>query len=415
MADWLLVRLARDGEQPLGWVSVATDGHLTGAPATGDAAALSAEAVGHRIALLVPGIDVLQLAVVLPTGNEARQAQIVPYALEEQVAEDVESLHFAVGQPTGGQGSPTPVNVVSRTVLDAWLAQAGGLGISPQALYADSELVPLLTGHVTLLLDGDTLVLRTESTRPAVLPADDPAFALGLAIGSDPEVWAASHLTVYATSLDWQKQSDAIEALRPRLASLKVQLLSGGVLALLATQLHTAAPINLLQGGYAPVRSGAVSWRAWRLAAALAAVLLVTHLVGESLQLRRLAATEKTLDAGLAQAFSQAMPGEPPGSKARARVEQRLVQLRSAAPEGGSLLTLMTAVAGAHAASPTAHIDALSFRKGLLDLKVTGPDAESLERINQSLRSTGLHSELASGSARGQNYEGRLQVRSTAP
>jgi len=415
MADWLLVRLARDDEQPLSWVSVAPDGHLAGAPASGDASALAEAAIGHRIALLVPGIDVLQLAVGLPVGNEARLAQIVPYALEEQVAEDIETLHFAVGQATAGPGSPTCVNVVSRTLLETWLAQAAALGLTPQALYADSELVPLLAGQVTLLLDGDTLVLRTELNRPATLPADDPAFALGLAIGSDAEVWAAAHLTVYASSLDWQKQSEAIEALRPRLASLKVQLLSGGVLALLATQLPTAAPINLLQGGYAPVRSAAVSWQAWRLAAALACLLLVTHVVGEALQLRRLAAVENTLDAGLVQAFSQAMPGEPFVSKARARVEQRLVQLRNAAPESGSLLALMAAVASAHAASPTAHIDALSFRKGLLDLKVTGPDAESLERINQSLRSTGLQSELASGSARGQNYEGRLQVRSAAP
>ena len=415
MADWLLVRLARDDEQPLSWVSVASDGHLTGAPATGDAAALVAASVGHRIALLVPGIDVLQLAVGLPAGNEARLAQIVPYALEEQVAEDVETLHFAVGPATAGPGSTTCVNIVSRTLLEGWLAQAAALGITPQAVYADSELVPLLTGHVTLLMDGDTLVLRTESTRPAALPADDPDFALGLAIGTDAQVWAAAHLTVYATSLDWQKRSDAIEALRPRLASLKVQLLSGGVLGLLATQLHTAAAINLLQGGYAPVRSGAVSWRAWRFAAALAGLLLVTHVVGEALQLRRLTATEKTLDAGLDQAFSQAMPGEPVGPKARARVEQRLVQLRNAAPESGSLLAMMTAVGSAQAASQAVHIDALSFRKGLLDLKVTGPDAESLERINQSLRSAGLHSELASGSARGQNYEGRLQVRSAAP
>ncbi len=43
--------------------------------------------MGHRVALLVPGEDVLHLAATLPSGSDARLAQLLPFALEEQIAE----------------------------------------------------------------------------------------------------------------------------------------------------------------------------------------------------------------------------------------------------------------------------------------------------------------------------------------
>jgi general secretion pathway protein L len=412
MSDWLLVRLARDGTQPAGWVAVSSSGELIDAHAATDAAGLAAAAEGRRVALVVPGTDVLQLAAMLPAGSESRLAQIVPFALEDQVSEELDALHFAVGHALDGPGTPTCVDVVNKALLERWLAVPARLGLTLQAVYADSELLPVLPGHVSAWIDEDTLTLRVDGRRPLLLPAGDPGFALELALGSDPEVLAGCHLIVYASSQDWAQHAPAYEALRARVATLKVQLLSGGVLPLFGAHLLSAGAINLLQGPYAPARSSGFTWGAWRPAAILAGVLLAVHLLASGLQLKRLTAQEHTLDSSIQQVFSQAMPGENAGTNGRKRMEQRLDQIRAGAPESGGLLMLLTAVSAAHGAAPTTHIEALSFRKGLLDLKVSGPDAESLEHMNQSLRGAGLASELASGSSKGQAYEGRLVVRS---
>jgi general secretion pathway protein L len=413
MSDWLLVRLARDGNQPTGWLRVASSGELLDAQPAVEIAELAAAAVGRRVVLVAPGSDVLQLAASLPAGTETRLAQVVPYALEEQVSEDLDSLHFAVGHTLGGPGTATCVDVVARARLTHWLEVAAALDLAPVAVYADSELVPVIPGHVTALLEDELLTLRVDASRPLQLPAQDPALALELALGSDADKLRACHFTLYTTSIDWARHAPAFESLRPRLASLKVQLLTAGALPLFGTQLLQAGAINLLQGPYAPARPGGFHWRAWRLAAGLAVGLLALHLVAEGLQLRRLAATDKSLDASLQQTFAQAMPGEIAGNSGRKRMEQRLAQLQGAAAERGSLLPLLSALAVAHAAAPGTRVDALSYRKGSLDLKVSGPDAESLERMNQSLRAAGLGSDLASGSTRGQSYEGRLQIRSS--
>lgn len=412
MADWLLVRLSRDAAQPHQWVSVAISGHLSEAPASGDEAGLLRAAEGRRVVLLLPGSEVLQTVVTVPAGSESRQAQIVPYALEDQVADDLEALHFAIGKPIAGPGSPVCVDVISRQVLQDWLTTAQAIGLRPVALMADSELLPLTSDGVTLLLAQEMVTLVRADARPTVLPVSELGLALDAALGSDNARWSSLNLTVYTSSQDWLAQAPMIEALRPSLASLKVQLLSAGTLPLLAGQLPAQSAINLLQGEFVQRQSATVAWQAWRWAAGFAAALLLVHWLGQALTVRQLKRIDQALDQRIEQLASSALPGDAVApSAARARMQQRLEQLRASADDGQGLLPLLGAVAAGRAAAPGTQLQALGFKRGSLDLTFNGPDAGSLELINQSLRGAGLVSELTSGNVHGSDYQGRLQVR----
>ena len=411
MADWILVRLGRDTAQPHQWACVAVSGHLSEAPGSGDDQALLSAAEGRRVALVVPGSEVLQTLVVVPAGSESRQAQIIPYALEDQVAEDLESLHFAAGKPIAGPGSALCVDVVSRELLQSWLDAAAASGLQPQALMADSQLLPLTPG-VTLLLAHETVTVVRADARPAVLPASELGLALDIALGADNAQWAATSLVVYASSQDWLTHAPMIEALRPSLASLKVQLLSAGTLPLLAGQLPAQTAINLLQGDFVQRQSAAVAWQAWRWAAGFAAALLVVHWAGQALTLRQLKMVDRALDQRIEQLVASALPGEVAAANgARARMQTRLDQLRASADDGQGLLPLLVSVAAGRAGAPGTQLQSLAFRRGSLDLTFNGPDAGSIEQINQSLRGAGLSSELTAGAVHGSDYQGRLQVR----
>src|SRR5690606_35238517 len=102
--DWLVVRIPGAGGEP-SWTAVDSNGAVAALPADAPAGAgLAAAAAGRRVALLVPGTDVALFSVQLPPGNEARLQQLAPLALEEQVSEDLENLHFAVGARDGQSG-----------------------------------------------------------------------------------------------------------------------------------------------------------------------------------------------------------------------------------------------------------------------------------------------------------------------
>jgi len=167
-----------------------------------------------------------------------------------------------------------------------------------------------------------------------------------------------------------------------------------------------------LQGDFLQRQSAAVAWQSWRWAAGFAALLLVVHWAGQALTLRQLKTVDRELDQRIEQLVSTALPGEAVSANvARARMQTRLDQLRASADDGQGLLPLLVAVAAGRAGAPGTQLQSLAFRRGSLDLTLNGPDAGSIEQVNQSLRSAGLSSELTAGNVRGNEYQGRLQVR----
>ena len=112
MTEWLLLRVAREPEGPWSWAVVDAAGQLLVAPGESTGAPLLAAAAGRRVALLLPGADVALLSATLPAGNEARLLPLVPFALEDQVSQDIELLHFALGpRDTAGGPMELPANL----------------------------------------------------------------------------------------------------------------------------------------------------------------------------------------------------------------------------------------------------------------------------------------------------------------
>lgn len=409
MAEWLLLRLPRDPSQSPDWLVADAQGQLLAMPSLDLGDALSAAARGRRVALIVPAADVVQLSASLPQAGESRLLQLVPFALEDQVSEDIDTLHFALGARDAATGE-TPVRVVARALLDEWLARAHSLGLVPVAVFADSDLAPQLPGSLAILIDGDHLVLRREGSAPVVLPAGDPALALDLFMGGEasPE---PLHVAVYAAPDGWQRHGAKFEALRPRLASLKVQLSSAGVLPLLAQGLASSGRINLLQGGYRPREASGEGWRRWRVAAALAGALLLVHVGGRAWELQRLRSAERALDAQIEQAAAVALPGEPIGSDLRRRAEQRLQLAAGGAQGQGEWLHLLAALAAAHDNVPVTRVEGLNFKPGEMQLRVTGPDAESLEQLSQALRASGYTAQVTSGANQAGGFQGRVELK----
>lgn len=408
MAEWLILRLARASDSEASWLLADGDGRPLSALQNGPLSAAVGSATGRRIAVLVPANQALCTTVELPHGGAARAPQVVAYALEEQLAADVESQHFAVGRVNAT--AHTPVAVVTRTTMDAWLAELNAAGLRPDLLVVDATLLPHYAGYGVALLEGELLTITDATGVTSTLSAPPGGFeaALEVALGEQCGVTA---LLFHATPLDWQRRSSEIEAARPKLASLKVQLLTTGVLPWLAAQLHSAAPINLLQGDYAQRGTSTVHWLRWRLAAQLAGALLIVHLGIQGYRLWSLGRAERALDASIAQLVAPvqgALAAAGPGST-RARLERALSGAAAAGDESG-LLSAMQVLAQAMNGIAGARLEALNYRDGALQLKVHAGDAQSLERIIQSLRAAGWPSEIISGGAAGDAYEGSIQM-----
>ena len=422
MADWLLLRLSRTGPESASWLVAGANGAPLAATQSGSLADAAPDATGRRLCVLVPGSDVLLAAPELPLRSGIKPQQVVPYALEEQLAEDIDALHFAIGKRSA-DSTRTPVAVVSRTLMDEWLPALAAAGLKPECLYADSELLPSNPSQAVALLEEDAVFVRAPGAAPVCLPADAltealesaaaAASAAGAADAADPG-GASGGLILYSGTAEWGAHSAQVEQARERFVSLKVQLLGDGPLALFAQQLPSTTAVNLLQGAYAPKGLGAVGFSAWRIAALLLLGLVGLHVAGKAAELRVLKSRERAADAAMCDTFRSALPGRPCSGDMRQQMEERLRVLRGSGGPNG-LLGALQALAQARNAAPGTSLQSLNFHDGGLEMTLNAPDAASLNRLSEQLRSSGWQSDLISGSTVGNSYQGRVQIRAQGP
>ncbi|MGI9245993.1 MAG: type II secretion system protein GspL, partial [Steroidobacteraceae bacterium] len=309
MTETLAIRLRSTDDAPASWVIIDGNGARSGPVQSGPVADALGMSQGRRTVVILPAAEVTLAEPDLPpVRGTARIAQAVPFALEEQLASDLEQLHFAVGARNPA-ASATPVAIVARTVLERWRESWEAAGIRPVAAYAESSLLPSAPNVTVLVLDEDTL----HVSRPAGVPYAIDAFSLGealeLALGAHADQ-PGEHVTFYATPGDYDANQGAIEGLRTRTATMQVKLLPDGLLPLMAAQLPTARAVNLLQGAYAPPSSFGTQLQQWRVPAALAAATLLAFFAVQGVKLWQLHRAEKRLDAEIAQTFQSLLPGQ---------------------------------------------------------------------------------------------------------
>jgi general secretion pathway protein L len=407
MAEWLILQLSRSVEEQCGWMLADERGQALSAPRVGSLAEAASDGVGRRVAALVPSSDVLMTDVELPpVKGSVRAHQVAPYALEEQLAADIETLHFAVGARDEAT-ERTAVAVVTRELMNQWLEALQAVGLTPEVVCAEAALLPDNPGFSVVMLDRDTLSVRRAGATPLALPAGDIGPSLEASLGAD---LSAENVLFYSTPQEWHRHSAEAETLRARCASFKIQLMNAGPLPLLAPQLMSAHFINLLGGDYAPKSSLTNDWRRWRLAAGLALALLVVHVTGLSFELVHDQRNEKTLDDAIGNVARRSIPGDPGTGAVRSRVEQRLLAAQKDSSNSG-LLPALTAVAQAVNGINGASLQSLNYHKDGVELRFKTHDAASLDRIDQNLRTNGWQAELTSGAASGSDYEGRIEMR----
>lgn len=415
MTETLVIRLPIDAEDAASWIVTDTAGTRIAGMQRGPLSLAAAMVASRRVVVLVPGSDVLLTEPELPVRGGSRLQQVVPFALEDALADDVESMHFAVGKRAEGPG--TPVAAVSQERMHAWLAEIAAAGLHVDAMYSDSSAMPANPGQIVVALEGSLVRVRRPDSLPVTLPANPLGDALTVAgaLDPDPAIASIQHLLVYVPQNEWGGWQAQTEALLERCATLRVQLLPDGLLPLFAQQLAAetpgSAPINLLQGPFASQSGFAANWTVWRTAAMLAGALLVTHVAAQGVELWRLKHIAKKNETEIAQIFQQAMPDARNTANARQQMEGRLGLSQSGPGGGGGLLESLGALGGALSQVPSTSVSSINYRETVLDLKLTAPDVGSLDQIMKLVAQRGLGASLQGTSQQGSQFEGRLQIK----
>jgi general secretion pathway protein L len=327
--------------------------------------------------------------------------QIVPFSLEDVLADDVEGLTFAVG--TRLSGTATAVAVVGKSRLDGWLAELAAAGIVPQALYSETEGVPDVPATLMLLLEGERVYARRPGQPPFVLEGVPLRQVVDLlrAGGADELRYAIA----YADPDTRAHLQDEIGGLADDFESAEAKVAVDGLFPHFAATLAQRPGTNLLQGPYAPKSNWLELARPWRVAAALLGVALLLGIVLQGAEYWRLRGADNDLGTRLATTCQQVV-GTNRTSACDAEIQKRLHQSGKSAE---TFLTTLEAIAAMR--DPALRIDALTYRNRITNVQLIAGDVGALDKFARDLEQTHRFAPKIESANQGTGgIEGRLQI-----
>lgn len=363
--------------------------------------ALAARAHGRRVLALVPTEEVLLTRVTIPTRNRQKLLQAIPFALEDQVVSDVDTLHFAAGTPDAHGGCA--VAVISHDRMRDWTGALARAGITPSRMTADALALPEQADAWTALIEGERCVVRTGADTGFAGETENLPVLLEAAL-ADSALAHPRRLVVFG-----EPPPDGMAL------PLAVEHADQPLDAALAQRADRGA-LDLRQGAHTAAAPGGGRWRPWLPAAALLIALLVLDTGRVLLDRWQLQRELADLNTRVEAAFHDVFPDASRVVAPRARMETRLEQLRGGEiPGDGDLLDTLLAIGPHLNAADGLHLGGLNWRGDTLELDVNADSLQQLDRLKQTLDDEdGFSAEIRQASSEDDAVQGRLIVRREA-
>ncbi len=384
----------------LAWLAENERGHVLDGPHGMVAApprALLARA--REVVVLVPAAHALIAETKLATRARDQLARAIPYALEEQLAEPVEAMHFAHVP----RGDAQLVAYVRKDTLREWLADLATRGIEPDLIAPESAALPIRRDHATVLIEPQSALARLAPGRAFLVERDAlPAWLAHVDAPHDAKGRLVADVLDATT-----------DGATPLLAIDVADTLEPPVLPLFARGAREPLP-NLLSGEFATHHRGETTRKIWRLAAVLAGVgvlLAFGYAVTERVLLaRRADALTAELEASYRRVFPEAKRVPNP----RAQLEGELRRMRTGG-QGAGALALLKRVAPVVTAGSQHRVEGIEYRNGTLELEIAAPGVASLDQLREGVATVpGLSVELVAATSNEDGATGRLRIREGA-
>jgi len=396
-------------EQGASWAICTEAGYLPDQVESGDLAHLSVPEDDVNVVVFVPTIDVVLTSATVPVKSGQRLAQAVPYALEEQLVDDIESLHVSIGHlNSAGKVSAA---VVSKHTMQQWLKRLTDIGIEPDVVIPDALALQRVNGDWSALqFNSDIVCVRSGAETGFACDVDNLA-VIASSHASEFDVDPDSVQFTNCAGTDTENLSEQFRNVFS--IPVNTQPCNGDALATLISGYESNEGINLLQGDFVRKSTWLRGKKRWLPAAALLLAWLVLQFGMNIYQIQQLSANETAYKEKIVKIFKKAFPEVTRVSDPQKQMSIKLKALRGGtAVEGIGYLELMSKVSQVFAKVPNVEIKTLSYKKAVIDLELEVSDLQRLENFKESiLKVSGIVIDIKSTSQRKGKLLSHIQVR----
>ena len=413
MPEYLVIRLGAE-DQPVEWMLADDTGSRHSEVSRGALSEAAVAADDRPVIVLVSAVDVLTTTVSMPVRSASKIRTALPFALEENLAQDIGDLHFAVADRR--PDNRLQVAVVGHERMTSWLDRLTAEGIRPLKMTAENHGLAKIPGTLSLVLDGETVMFNDGADEEFVMQDVQPSDVLvvsGQLRDNPVDTDAASgHVVVFCTPQKDQQLAHEWIALRQEMHSVDVNILPDGVFPKLAITVAAGNGINLLQGKYGKKTEYSALFRPWKVAAILLLALSIVGVVAKGLDLNRLQNEKTVLQSQFMAEYRELRPDDNREIVDPQSLVDSLKRSMGATAGPQVFLPGLRELGTAMAANSSAKIEAISYRAGVIDLRLTAPDVPTLDRIQQTVNASGRFSAtIQSTDQIADRINGRIQIR----
>jgi general secretion pathway protein L len=401
MRNTLLIRVGQDPAAGCHWLPLNNEGEATGVVRSGSLEEAAVEAQGLRVVALIPGVDCLLTTVNIPgRSNRQKLLRAIPYALEEQLSDEVEDLHFAVGNVM--PGGDYPVAIVAMRSMNAYTEAFRDARLDVARMLPDTLAIPCADADTCIVIEGELALVRTGTSSGYVIDADNLSVFIKTDQSDDAETDTPAAVRMFIPA----------GSMAPELSmeNTEVESYNGDVLALLAQGVNSDS-IDLLQGSYSRTQEWGRLWRPWRATAALLVAGFLLSNVAIGVDYYRLGKEQDSLATRIEAIYRQAFPGAKRVVNPRVQMQQQLDKLQRSQGAGGQFLMLLARAGDVLRKASDIEISGANYRAGRLDVDLTAASLQVLDNLKQTLTAKGLTVEIQSATTEtGKRVKSRLRI-----
>ena len=403
----------------------------------GDLKTAANHAHGCRVIVMVSGVEVVLTDVALPQMNRQKLLKAIPFALEEQLANDVEDNHFAVGERQ--KEDAVNVAIVERKIIEMWLNGLKDVGIQPDVLTTEIMGVPYEQNCWTILLKGadkqskSKAILRTNLQSGIALDIANVEPLMNSMLESMGEGNKPERLNIItcdgsgAETGSGAKEGSTESKISAQMAAVASQLEKlGGKFSISVNIDHAQQPfltylsneyvesnsINLLQGDYSRRERLEKQLRPWIPAATMAGVWLLLQFGLMVFEHQKLSSQVLSVKSQAEEIYRNVFPDAKNVPDPKSQMERKLVELREAANQTTDILILLSKAGDVLSDTNSLLIRTLRFKDETLDLDFEISDLASLDSLKDRLtRETDLVVDIQSASSKKGKVESRMQLK----
>ncbi|MGB5396440.1 MAG: type II secretion system protein GspL [Gammaproteobacteria bacterium] len=405
MADTLLLHF-NPAHNAASWALVNESGELTSMLTQGELSQATALASSHRCVVLLDNTLVHINSVQLPVSNRQKLLRAIPYALEDQLADDVEEFHFVAGKADSNNG--TPVAGIRRETLQSVLDTLAAHAIKPDAVLPDALCLAGTTQQWAILLNKNVADIQISAFNGAEYDRELAPLIIETSL-RNVTLPTPEKILLFCTEED---NPEDIRKVIPDDIELVQIKYNQHPLVVYCGQYKNAMPLNLLQGDFKPKSKTTVQWKRWRLAASLAAFWLVLNLSVTAYQYQQLDASNNEMQAEIIKLYKSSFPESRKIVNPRVQMEQKLNELKTGVSgEAGSLLGILADATSALSKDTNITLQSIDYRNNRVDINLTSNNLGAIQTLNNNLNQVStLKSEIISSTSDKNAVKGSLRL-----